>query len=165
MLRFDRMRWPVLALAAVLVGGWWAKEAGWRVNVSGSLPGVFYRVSELPARGDYIQFCPPFIVAALPAARPGEPSCAGKVPLIKRVAAVAGDRIVVDDAGVSVNGARLPDSRPRRLASDGSLLPSAVGVHVLESGQAWAAGEHPDSFDSRYFGPVDIATASSRAAR
>lgn len=40
----------------------------------------------------------------------------------------------------------------RRSARDGSVLPSAVGVHVLKTGEAWVAGEHPDSFDSRYFG-------------
>lgn len=152
----------MLALSAVLVGGWMAKEAGWRVNITGSLPGVFYRVSEDPARGDYFQFCPPVVVAALPDARPGEPTCAGKVPLIKRVVAVAGDRVVVDGAGVSINGERLPNSTPKRFARDGSRLPSAVGVHVLGPGQAWVAGEYSDSFDSRYFGPVN--TASSRAA-
>lgn len=160
--RLDRMRWPMLALSAVLIGGWVAKEVGWRVNITGSLPGMFYRVSEDPARGDYFQFCPPFVVAAIPDARLGEPSCSGKMPLIKRVVAVAGDRVVVDDAGVSINGKRLPDSRPKRFARDGSPLPSAVGVHVLAAGQVWGAGEHSDSFDSRYFGPVN--TASSRGA-
>lgn len=154
--RFDRMRWPMLALSLVIVGGWVAKEAGWRVNITGSLPGVFYRVSEDPAWGDYFQFCPPVVAAALPDARPGEPSCSGKVPLIKRVVAVAGDRVVVDDAGVSINGERLPNSTPKRFARDGSPLPSAVGVHVLGPGQVWVAGEHLDSYDSRYFGPVRI---------
>lgn len=156
--RFERMRWPMLALSAVLVGGWAAKQAGWRVNITGSLPGVFYRVSEDPARGDYFQFCPPVVVAALLDARHGEPSCSGKVPLIKRVAAVAGDRVVVDGAGVSINGERLPNSTPKRFARDGSSLPSAVGVHVLEPGQVWTTGEHEDSFDSRYFGAIKTST-------
>lgn len=160
--RLDRMRWPMLALSLVLVGGWVAKEAGWRVNITGSLPGVLYRVSEYPTRGDYFQFCPPVVVAALPDARPGEPSCSGKVPLIKRVVAVAGDRVVVDGAGVSINGTKLPNSTPKRFARDGSPLPSAVGVHALGLGQAWVVGEHLDSFDSRYFGPVN--TAGSRGA-
>lgn len=157
--RFDRLRWPLLALSLVIVGGWVAKEAGWRVNITGSLPGVFYRVSEAPERGDYIQFCPPVVVAVLPDSRPGEPSCAGKVPLIKRVVAVAGDRVVVDDAGVGVNGERLPNSKPRRFASDGSPLPSAIGVYVLGPGQLWVVADHADSFDSRYFGPIAVRDA------
>lgn len=160
-LRFDRLRWPVLALTAVLVGGWRAKEAGWRVNITGSLPGVFYRVSEDPARGDYFQLCPPVVVAAIPDAKPGEPSCSGKVPLIKRVVAVAGDRVVVDDAGVSINGERLSNSTPKRVARDGSRLPSTLGVHVLGPGEVWVAGEHSDSFDSRYFGAIDTQSRDS----
>lgn len=161
--RFDRMRWPMLALSCLLVGGVVAKETGWRVNITGSLPGVFYRVSECAARGDYFQFCPPFTVAATPDAKPGEPSCSGKVPLLKRVVAVEGDRVVVDDSGVSVNGVRLPDSAPKRFARDGSPLRSAVGVHVLGASEVWVAGEHPDSFDSRYFGPVRVTSAASFA--
>lgn len=156
--RFDRLRWPMLALSCLLVGGAVAKEAGWRVNITGSLPGVFYRVSEDPARGDYFQFCPPFTAAATPDAKPGEPSCSGKMPLLKRVVAVEGDRVAVDDAGVSINGKRLPDSSPRRFARDGSPLRSAVGVHVLGAGEVWMAGEHPDSFDSRYFGAIRTST-------
>lgn len=158
--RFDRMRWPMLALSCLLVGGVVAKETGWRVNITGSLPGVFYRVSENPARGDYFQFCPPFTAAATPDAKPGEPSCSGKMPLLKRVVAASGDRVVVDVAGVSVNGERLLFSSPKRFARDGSPLPSAEGVHILGSGEVWVAGEHPDSFDSRYFGPVSVTNAS-----
>lgn len=156
--RFDRMRWPMLALSIVIVGGWVAKEAGWRVNITGSLPGVFYRVSEDPARGDFIRFCPPTVVAALPDSIGWEDSCDGKVPLIKRVIAVAGDSVVVDSAGVWVNGVLLPNSRPKRTASDGSPLPSAVGEYVLEAGHVWVVGEHEDSYDSRYFGSITISS-------
>jgi conjugative transfer signal peptidase TraF len=163
--RFDRLRWPMLALSMVIAGGVVAKEAGWRVNITGSLPGVFYRVSEDPARGDYFQFCPPFTVPAIPDAKPGEPSCNGKVPLIKRVVAVAGDRVVVDWDGVTINGERLENSAPKRFARDGSALQTARGVHVLEPGQVWVAGEHPDSFDSRYFGPVSLKLAMVKSGQ
>ncbi len=147
--RFDRMRWPMLALSAVLIAGYSVKEGGWRINVTGSLPGVFYRVSKDPARGDYFQFCPPFVVAALPDARPGEPACQGKMPLIKRVVAVPGDSVSVSENGVWINGVLLSDSRPRRFD-----LPVAWGEHVVPPGYVWVAGEHLDSFDSRYFSSV-----------
>lgn len=157
--RLDRMRWPMLALSAVLVGGWVAKEVGWRVNITGSLPGSLYRVTEAAhARvGDYIQFCPLFAVVALPDAKPGEPSCLGKVPLIKRVVAVSGDRVSVSENGVWINGVLLPDSRPRRTDRIGNPLSVAWGEHVVPPVHVWVAGEHPDSFDSRYFGSVPAA--------
>lgn len=145
-----------LATAALFVGGWGAKEAGWRVNISGSLPNTLYRVSDSdrPAVGDYVQFCPPVVVAVLPNAVPGEPSCNGKVPLLKRVVAIAGDRVEVGDEGVRINGKLLPMSRPKTVTRSGERLPIASGEHVLKDGEIWAAGEHEDSFDSRYFGPV-----------
>lgn len=157
--RFDRLLIPTAALAALCALGAGAKEAGWRVNITGSLPGVFYRVSDNPRVGDYVQFCPPFVVSAIPDAKPGEASCHGKVPLLKRVVAVEGDTVSVDDAGVAINGRRLANSTPRAWASDGAPLPSARGEYLLRRGEVWVAGEHPDSFDSRYYGPVSIATA------
>lgn len=155
MARLDRMLWPALALATVIVGGWGAKQAGWRVNITSSLPGVVYRVSGAPERGDFIRFCPPVVVAALPGAKGWEDSCDGKVPLLKKVVAVAGEHVVVDSQGVQVNGALIPNSKPKASARDGSRLPSAVGEHVLGAGQVWTAGEHEDSYDSRYFGVIN----------
>lgn len=156
MARLGRMLWPALALATVIVGSWGAKQAGWRVNITGSLPGVVYQVSGAPERGDFIRFCPPVVVAALPDSMGWEDSCDGKVPLIKRVVAVAGDRVSVDSQGVQVNGILLPNSQPKASARDGSRLPSAAGEYVLEASQVWTAGEHEDSYDSRYFGPTRI---------
>ncbi|GAB1394093.1 hypothetical protein MASR1M60_22570 [Rhodocyclaceae bacterium] len=128
-----------------------AKISGLRLNVSGSLPNIIYRVSEQPSVGDYVQFCSPIPVDALP----GGGSCpGGKLPLLKRVVAGAGDHVVVDTEGVTVNGVLLPASAPKQFGRDGTPLPSAVGVWILDSGHIWVAGEHPDSFDSRYFGPV-----------
>lgn len=155
------MGWPMLALAAVLVGGWVAKEAGWRINITGSLPGMLYKVSDDPTRGDYFQFCPPFTVAATPDAKPGEPSCSGKMPLLKRVVAVEGDRVAVSENGVWINGVLLPNSRPLRTDRSGNPLPVAWGEHVVSTRRVWVSGEHPDSFDSRYFGSVP-AVASIR---
>jgi len=154
--QFRRLRWPIAALAALFIGGVVAKESGWRVNVSGSLPETFYRVVDLKhARvGDYVQICAPISIPALPAASPGEPSCDGKLPLLKRVVAVAWDRVIVDSEGVWVNGELLPDSRPKATDSTGRPLPAAYGRHDLLPMEYWVMGEHPDSYDSRYFGKV-----------
>lgn len=151
-LQVHRLRWPMLALTVVLASTVIAKESGWRVNVTGSLPDVFYRISYTHGHGDYVQFCAPISTAALP---DGGDCLDGKLPLLKKVVAVGGDRVDVDAHGVRINGVQLPDSAPKRLGRDGTRLPSAAGKWVLDSGQVWVAGEHPDSFDSRYFGPID----------
>lgn len=144
--------------AALLLGGMWvAKTEGWRINITGSLPGIVYKISKSPGVGDYVQFCPPWVVPTLPDAAPWEPACQGKIPLIKRVVAVAGDRVVVDAAGVAVNGTRIPDSAPKTSTSSGLALPFAAGGYTLRDGEFWVAGEHPDSFDSRYYGEISAA--------
>lgn len=147
----------ICASALLFGGAWGAKTAGWRINITGSLPGVFYKISDAPGVGDFVQFCPPFVVPTLPDAAPWEPDCTGKIPLIKRVVAVAGDDVIVDLDGVMINGSRLPDSTPKSTTRGGLRLPAAVGEYVLQEGQLWVAGEHPDSFDSRYYGPVSAA--------
>lgn len=152
-LQFHRLRWPALALAMILSGITVAKATGWRVNVSGSLPEVFYRVPDRPTVGDYTQFCSPIPIVALP---DGGGCPGGKLPLLKRVVAAMGDRVDVDAHGVRINGVQLSDSVPKRFGGDGTPLPSAAGTWILDSGKVWVAGEHPDSFDSRYFGPINL---------
>jgi conjugative transfer signal peptidase TraF len=76
------------------------------------------------------------------------------MPLIKRVVGVAGDLVTATDAGMEINGQSVPNSRPLDLDTQGRTLPHLRGSFTLKQGEIWAAGEHPNSFDSRYFGPV-----------
>jgi conjugative transfer signal peptidase TraF len=78
------------------------------------------------------------------------------MPLVKRVVGVAGDFVTATDAGIEINGLPVPNSRPLDLDARGSALPHLRGSFRLKHGEIWAAGEHPNSFDSRYFGPVKI---------
>jgi signal peptidase I len=78
------------------------------------------------------------------------------MPLIKRVVGVADDLVTASDAGIEVNGQSVPNSRPLDLDNKGSALPHLRGSFSLRQGEIWVAGEHPNSFDSRYFGSVKI---------
>lgn len=150
--RWGRLTWPTLAAAVmtiVILAAWFV---GIRYNVTESMPRGFYRiVDETPAAGSVIVFCPPvdrryeFMVAG---------SCShGEAPYIKMVVGIAGDRVVVSKGWVTVNGTPLIDSasvlRPG--------LPHAFGEWTLKPGQVWTygAGLPAQSFDSRYFGPVN----------
>lgn len=149
---WGRLKWPVLAaavMAVVILAAWFA---GIRYNVTESMPLGFYRiVDQPPVVGSVIVFCPPvdrhyeFMVAG---------SCShGEAPYIKMVVGIEGDRVVVTKDRVTVNGTRLPDSaavlRPG--------LPHAFGEWTLKPGQVWVYGSGlpSQSFDSRYFGPVN----------
>lgn len=150
--KLSRLYVPTAAVITMLAVGFAAKAVGLRINVTPSLPDALYIISKSPGRGDVVSFCPPVIVPTLVDDASGK--CGGKLPLIKRVAAVAGDRVEVKDDGVYVNGERIPNSMPLERDSIGRSLPRLRGAWMLGAGEIWVAGEHPQSFDSRYFGPI-----------
>ena len=141
----------ILALLLLAVFAITAKAVGIVLNVTDSMPGIVYRLGHGEI-GSVIAFCSP-----IPHASMGRGPCPdGSLPLIKRVAGVAGDVVTATDAGVEINGRPLPHSRPLDMDSNGKSLPHLRGVFRLKAGEIWAAGEHENSFDSRYYGPVKL---------
>ena len=121
-------------------------------NGSASAPLGLYRV--LPAgpirRGDLVLARTPVSVRSLAAERGYLPE---SVPLVKRVAATAGDAVCVRDHAVSIDGRHVadqlvadPESRP---------LPAWTGCRALGPDEIFLLmADVPDSFDGRYFGPI-----------
>ena len=84
--------------------------------------------------------------------------------MLKPVAAVAGDTVDVDAAGVAVNGVpAVPpglarDSRGRALAA----VPP--GRYPVPSGAVWLLSSHsPRSWDGRYWGPLPVEAVRGEA--
>ena len=126
-----------------------AKSSGLVLNVTGSMPGTIYKLGH-GEKYSLVSFCSP-----IPHPSIGHGSCPdGSMPLIKRVVGVAGDLVTATDAGMEINGQPVPNSRPLDLDTKGQALPHLRGSFTLKQGEIWTAGEHPNSFDSRYFGPV-----------
>ncbi len=141
----------LLVLSVLAVFAIAAKSAGIVLNVTGSMPAMVYRLGN-GQRGSLVSFCSPISHPSI-----GHGSCPdGSMPLIKRAVGVAGDLVTASDAGIEVNGQSVPNSRPLDLDTKGSALPHLRGSFSLRQGEIWVAGEHPNSFDSRYFGPVKI---------
>jgi type IV secretory pathway protease TraF len=42
-------------------------------------------------------------------------------------------------------------------------MPFWQGCRVLQTGEVFVLADHPGSFDSRYFGPLDTASIAGRA--
>ena len=141
----------LLVLSVLAVFAIAAKSAGIVLNVTGSMPAMVYRLGN-GQRGSLVSFCSPISHPSI-----GHGSCPdGSMPLIKRVVGVAGDLVTATDAGIDINWRPVPNSRPLDLDTKGSALPHLRGSFSLRQGEIWVAGEHPNSFDSRYFGPVKI---------
>ncbi|HEX4711107.1 S26 family signal peptidase [Phenylobacterium sp.] len=78
-----------------------------------------------------------------------------QVRLLKRVAAAGGDAVCAAPGRVSTPGRTLPvPARDRR----GEALPAWRGCRALTADELFLLGDTPNSFDSRYFGPVNRAT-------
>ena len=138
---------PVLGAVATLAIV--AKSSDLVLNVTGSMPGIVYKLGQ-GEKGSLASFCSP-----TPHPSIGHGSCPdGSMPLMKRVVGVAGDLVTATDAGIEINGQPVQNSRPLDLATNGRTLPHLRGSFRIKQGEIWAAGEHPNSFDSRYFGPV-----------
>lgn len=123
-------------------------------NASGSAPLGFYRVeSRPPERGDTVIVQPSPAIALMIAARGILPL---GVPLVKQVAAVAGDEVCrsrIEGGGVvSINGKVVAETFDND--RDGRPLPAWEGCMTLVDGEVFLLQPHPYSFDSRYFGPV-----------
>ena len=134
-----------------------------RWNHTPSVPvGVYAAVPET-VRPRYLEFCPAEPWASLSRARAYRepaglgPACADRAePLIKRIAAEAGDTVEFGVGGVSVNGEMLPMSAARRRDTAGrEIAHYPFGTYILGDGKYWVMGDDYRSFDSRYYGPVD----------
>ena len=71
--------------------------------------------------------------------------------LIKRVAGLSGDLVCRHNSVVTINQRTLVAAS---LDRQGILLPAWHGCRTLSTNEVFILGDHPSSFDSRYFGPV-----------
>ncbi|MEX0343341.1 MAG: S26 family signal peptidase [Rhizobiaceae bacterium] len=122
-------------------------------NASASLPTGLYVIQiRSPQRGE-------LVVAKLPdwvrlvADQRGY--LLGNVPALKRVAALAGDRVCRADRTILVNGK--PVVWARKTDRYGRDLPVWSGCETLDEEQIFLLADHPKSFDGRYFGVTKLA--------
>lgn len=69
---------------------------------------------------------------------------------LKRIAAIEGDTVCAERSAVSVNGK--PIAERADMGAVGDPLPSWTGCVTLDAGQVFLLGDHPGSFDGRYWG-------------
>ncbi|WP_419964928.1 S26 family signal peptidase [Sphingopyxis granuli] len=130
-------------------------------NASASAPVGLYAVGDgvTLARGDMVIARVPDEYRMFAARRRYLPA---NVPLVKRVAAAAGDEVCAAGARVTVNGQFVA----RRLDRDGGgrPMPWWSGCAELRSGEYFLLmAESPASFDGRYFGVCEAGDIVGKA--
>lgn len=151
-----------LLSAGILIAGLFAmfQLGGVRVNASPSLPMGLYRTTSDSA-ATLVEFCPAQPFAALSSSRRyrGKGNCPdGAEPLMKPIVAVSGDIVEVSMLGIAVNGRLIPSSTPRPFDTCRRPLQHwPFGTYGVSPGSVWVISSfNVRSFDSRYFGPVNV---------
>jgi conjugative transfer signal peptidase TraF len=127
-------------------------------NASASVPLGLYRLAfGAPERGDFVLVRMPESAGRLAAERGYLPI---GIPLVKHVAGFVGDSVCVRNGAVAIDGKTVA----YQLQADhaGRSLPRWEGCRRLEAGEYFPLADAPDSFDSRYFGPVTKADLIGR---
>ena len=133
-------------------------------NPSDSVAVGWYRVDPLDHRasslprplsvGSIVLVPLPAEAAALAAQRGYLPT---RIPLLKRVGAVAPQEVCIADGKVHIDG--VPSAAVLSADRWGRPLPSWQQCHRLRHGELFLLSvTNPASFDSRYFGPVSAAS-------
>ncbi len=137
-----------------------AKSGGIYINITSSLPLGFYKIVDEPIqKGAHVAFCPPqtdLFDHALARGYIGNGNCPGGYSLLlKRVVAMVGDTVSIDQAGIFVNGKHLPNSAQLTADAEEYSLPQLRLQAVLEDAEYLLLSDlNPQSFDARYFGLI-----------
>ncbi len=130
-------------------------------NASASAPIGFYWIDQVPfSRGDTVLVKLPEHVRILVEFRQYLPP---KVPLLKRVVGIVGDKICREGQRILLNNFSVAVAQ--NADKQGRRLPQWSGCTILGADQFFLLQKHPKSFDSRYFGPVDRTLIIGRARK
>ena len=132
---------------------------GVRINTTPSYPPGIYLMTNAPIeKGALVIFCSTNN-AAFRLARERGYIRAGFCPggygyVIKKIMATKNDKVEMSAAGVYVNGALLPNSKPVDTDSEGKILPHiTLNIAALDDHSVLLMSDYnPESFDARYFG-------------
>lgn len=129
-------------------------------NASASAPTGLYIVSpgSVPGVGDMVIARVPWRFRQLAAERRYLPL---NVPLVKRVAASAGDEVCARGTAILVNGRRIADRQ--RTDRRGRSMPLWEGCVRLRGRQLFLLMNYSRSFDGRYFGLTEAEDVIGKA--
>jgi len=149
-----------IAAGICLLGDWLPSSLGYCLNITPSEPVGFYRLIEgQPNRGALVLLKQPRNSRAS-ILRGYVPL---NLPLIKRIAALPGDTVEINQSGIRVDGVLWPDSAPLSRDREGRMLTAyPFGAYTAARAELWVMSDNPRGLDSRYFGPVPASSIISR---
>ena len=130
-------------------------------NASNSVPtGWYFTSKRQPNLGEIAVIRPPEWVEIYASARGYLPL---RTPLLKPVRAIEMSFVCRFGRSVFIDGKLV--AKARYLDATHRMLPVWKGCRILKSDEIFVLGMHRDSFDSRYFGPVNRTSVRGTAVR
>lgn len=132
---------------------------GLRFQITPSLPYGVY-LARRYAGGRLVGFCPKGEIQARTWRYRTIGSCPDwRAELQKPVLGHPGDRVILSERGISLNGELLPNTAPYSADHQGrDIAHYPFGTYTITKGELWTVSTHTSrSVDSRYYGPVPIA--------
>ncbi|MDR1510325.1 MAG: S26 family signal peptidase [Synergistaceae bacterium] len=131
-----------------------AYKAGYRINITPSVPIGVWRIGGEPRKGGYVAVAASEHAGYRLAVE--RQYLSDTRPMLKLFAAAEGDVVSYDTQGkaVTVNENYISMTEIFERDTEGRPLPSAAFPLRLEAGQGWVSSENIHGYDSRYFGPV-----------
>lgn len=155
----NRLRRAVVVIAAcLLVAAWIPRQL--TLNPTNSLPNTLYVLNKsvLPEkirRGDIVRF--PFKSAVTDAVANGQP-----VYLLKKVGCIQGQVLTVNkDKEYFCDGRWLGRAKDHNMK--GEPVQNFVWNGMVPPGEFFALADHKDSYDSRYYGFVELGRVVAKA--
>ncbi|MCA1200161.1 S26 family signal peptidase [Sphingomonas sp. R647] len=152
MTRFGILMTGYLALGALILPAIVRPAPQLIWNASASVPIGLYAARPVDGLtvGDLVAAMPPEPLAQLMAGRGYLPL---RTPMLKRVAAVTGQRVCRIGKNILIDGSRVAVAQSRDV--DGRALPAWQGCRTLGPDAVLLLNrDAPASFDGRYFGPI-----------
>ena len=145
------LAWAVLPFVGVAALSAAVPQPAFLWNATPSEPvGLYIRSGNAPGLGAIIAFRAP--VGAFPYAD-ARMGYLRRIPILKAVAAGEGDRVCTFGGALTINGRRR--APVQTFDSRGARLPAWQGCRALRVGELFVFSDAvPNSFDSRYYGPV-----------
>lgn len=142
-----------------------------RINITSSMPLGVWMISEATKpldRGSTVIVCLPTETAsaAFQNGYIGWGACADQYePLLKPIGAVGGDVVTVSSTGLAVNGVAMPNTAAKSVDTLGRVMETVPpGQYTVAPGTVWIIATRDElSFDSRYFGPLDVSAVTGTA--
>lgn len=130
------------------------------INPTASMPiGIYWRYDKpILERGDIVLACLPDSSESRLFIDRGYlygVSCpGGHGKILKIIRGIPGDKVMISRFGVTINGKRIENSLPQTNDSLGREMPLKDIHRTLNEKEYVLMGNHPQSLDSRYLGPI-----------